>query len=253
MNITTSQKILLPIISLSVAFTMLAFQHIENSAQPIQFAPQENPVVIELFTSQSCHTCNSADVVANTIKDYENVIMLSYHVDYWDDLGWKDTFSDSRHTDYQRKYENMLNQPAFTPQMIVNGASEFDGNSIRLLNNSLKEKSTTEQLMTPEITRNGNSLEISYNLTAGLNYSKAYALLLMDSYEMDMDKGPNAGMKLVNPNVVLQKIPLQTGINEGAHTFELPKTVRENDKLKVAILLQDDHMKVIGASITTAL
>ena len=253
MNITTSQKILLPILSLSVAFCMLAFQHIENSSQPIHFSPQENPVVIELFTSQSCYTCNNADAVANAIKDYENVIVLSYHVDYWNSLGWKDTFSDSRHSDYQRKYENKLHQPSFTPQMIVNGTTEFDGTNIRLLNNSLKEKSTTEQLTSPTASRYGRTVKMSYDLKSHQEFTNAYALLLMDSFEIDINKSPNTNMTLVNPNVVLKKVPLKISVEKGIQTFELPSIVNENNKFKVALLLQDDNMTVVAASIATVL
>ncbi|WP_298953756.1 DUF1223 domain-containing protein [uncultured Nonlabens sp.] len=251
MNITTSQKILLPIISLSVAFCMLAFQHIENSSQPIQFSPQENPVVIELFTSQSCYTCNNADAVAHKIKDYKNVILLSYHVDYWNSLGWKDIFSDSTHTDYQRMYENKLEQPSFTPQMVVNGKTQFDGTNIRLLNNSLKEKSTTEPLLSPTALRNGRAIEMFYDLDKNHNYSSAYALLLMDSFKIDINKNPYMNMTLVNPNVVLKKVPLKTSVKKGVLTFELPSMVNENNKFKVALLLQDENMTVVAASIAT--
>lgn len=253
MNITTSQKILLPILSLSVAFCMLAFQHIENSSQPIQFSPQKNPIVIELFTSQSCYTCNNADAVANAIKDYENVIVLSYHVDYWNSLGWKDTFSDARHTDYQRSYENKLHQPSFTPQMIVNGTTEFDGTNIRMLNNSLKKTSTTEKLMSPTASRNGRTIDVSYNLESNQDFTDAYALLLMDSFEIDINKSPNTNMTLVNPNVVLKKVPLKTSVEKGIQTFELPNMINENNKFKVALLLQDENMTVVAASMATVL
>src|SRR5258706_14483316 len=71
-----------------------------------------NPVVVELFESQGCSSCppseRTVDELAREFGD--SVILLVFHVDYWDHLGWKDTFSDKRYTDRQTQYGRAFGQ-----------------------------------------------------------------------------------------------------------------------------------------------
>jgi hypothetical protein len=247
-------KVFIPLLSLFGAFSILAFQHIENSSEPIPVAPQSNPIVLELFTSQSCPNCENADFLANTIKDYENVIVLSYHIDYWNQLGWMDTFSDSNHTNYQRDYERRFDRNLYAPQMVVNGRLEFDGANIRLLNSSLKKQSTTEKLSTPQIKRDENkSVSVSYDFFTEKKYDKAYALLIIDSHNVAIDNGPNIGKIMTNTNIVINRTPLQMNSSKGNYTFELPPNITETDQFKVAIILQDNNLNIIGASVSKIL
>ncbi|QJP35736.1 DUF1223 domain-containing protein [Nonlabens sp. Ci31] len=251
MYIAPSYKVVIPILSLFGALSILAFQHIENSSEPIPVAPQNNPVVLELFTSQSCPTCENADIIVNTIKDYENVIVLSYHIDYWNQLGWIDTFSDANHTNYQRKYERRFDRNSYAPQMVVNGKSEFDGTNIRLLNGSLKKQSTTEKLLTPKIYREENkSVSVYYDFFTEKKYDKAYALLIMDSCDVAIDNGPNIGKMMTNTNIVINRVPLQLDNSKGNYTFKLPPNLKETDQFKVAIILQDNNLNMVGAAVS---
>lgn len=89
---------------------------------------RKSPVVVELFTSQSCSSCPPADRILDAISSHENVIALGFHVDYWDHLDWKDTFSREFATDRQRGYAKARNTVRiFTPQMVVNGDKDFTG------------------------------------------------------------------------------------------------------------------------------
>jgi len=246
-----SYKVFVPILSLFGAFSILAFQHIENSSEPIPVAPQDNPIVLELFTSQSCPTCENADILANTIKDYKNVIVLSYHIDYWNQLGWIDPFSDASHTDYQRNYERRFDRNSYAPQLVVNGESEFDGTNIRLLNASLKKQSTIEKLLAPRIQRNENkSVGVSYDFFTEIKYDKAFALLIMDSCDVAIDNGPNIGKMMTNTNIVINRAPLRMDSSRGHYTFELPPNVTGTDQFKVAIILQDKNLNIVGASVS---
>jgi hypothetical protein len=91
-----------------------------------------SPSVVELFTSEGCSSCPSADkLVAVAQKEFnENTIVLSYHVNYWDRLGWKDPFSKAAYTDRQRQYAEHLHlESVYTPQAIVNGKTAFVGSN----------------------------------------------------------------------------------------------------------------------------
>jgi hypothetical protein len=88
----------------------------------------ENPVVVELFTSQGCASCPAADKILKEIAAQNNVIALACHVTYWDYLGWRDTLSRDFCTERQRGYaaQNPSHR-VYTPQMLINGQGAFIG------------------------------------------------------------------------------------------------------------------------------
>lgn len=88
----------------------------------------DGPVVLELFTSQGCSSCPPADELLTEISSDPSILPLSFHVDYWDNLGWKDVFSSSASTKRQWNYARALGSPSvFTPQLIVDGKASVVG------------------------------------------------------------------------------------------------------------------------------
>src|SRR5580698_1844509 len=88
------------------------------------------PVLVELFTSQGCASCGAADPLIGKLVDRPNVIALTWSVDYWDYLGWKDTFAKPEFTDRQRAYDKRFGlQDVYTPQVIVGGAAQTTGDN----------------------------------------------------------------------------------------------------------------------------
>jgi len=85
--------------------------------------------VAELFTSQGCSSCPLADRVLDDIANSNNdIITLAYHVDYWDYIGWRDTFGNAQNTKLQNNYSKALGiTPQYTPQLIINGQKEIIG------------------------------------------------------------------------------------------------------------------------------
>lgn len=93
-----------------------------------QAAAGERNVVVELFTSQGCALCPPADSLLAELSRQENVVALSFHVDYWNYIGWKDPFSSRESTERQRGYGRTLKKRyVYTPQMIVDGKAEVVG------------------------------------------------------------------------------------------------------------------------------
>ena len=90
------------------------------------------PVVVELFTSQSCSSCPPADALLAELARRDDVIALGFHISYWDGPGWRDPFSSQSSTDRQRVYARLLALgQVYTPQMVVDGAREMVGSDRR--------------------------------------------------------------------------------------------------------------------------
>jgi hypothetical protein len=86
------------------------------------------PVVVELFTSQSCSSCPPADALLDELAPRGDVIVLGFHISYWDGPGWKDPFSSQSSTERQRAYARLFGlSQVYTPQMVVDGAREMVG------------------------------------------------------------------------------------------------------------------------------
>ncbi len=86
------------------------------------------PTVVELFTAQGCGSCGKANAYLARLADRPGVIALTFNVDYWDYLGWKDTFAHPEFADRQRAYDKRLGErDVYTPQVIVGGAAQASG------------------------------------------------------------------------------------------------------------------------------
>src|ERR1700750_3357290 len=97
--------------------------------------------VLELFTSEGCSSCPPADRLLPQLASADaKILPLSFHVDYWDRLGWKDPFSNAAFSERQRAYINTLKiDGAYTPQMIVNGVDECTGSDKAALGSKLNK------------------------------------------------------------------------------------------------------------------
>ncbi len=99
-----------------------------NTAEPTSAAP----VLIELYTSQGCSSCPPAEALLNSwgmdLFKAHKALPLAFHVDYWDNLGWKDAFSAAFASERQRRHSLFYNaESTFTPEMVVNGQLGFNG------------------------------------------------------------------------------------------------------------------------------
>src|SRR5690348_11228611 len=99
-------------------------------------APGNGPVVVELFTSQGCSSCPPADRLLSKLGEDPRfagkVLPLSFHVDYWNSIGWQDPFSSARWSARQNDYARAFRSDRiYTPQTVVNGTSECVGNDER--------------------------------------------------------------------------------------------------------------------------
>src|ERR1700745_4480183 len=93
---------------------------------------QPRPVVVELFTSQGCSSCPPADAYVGRLSARSDVLALAFHVDYWDDLGWRDRFALVPSVERQNIYaRNLRRSTVYTPQLVVYGRVDLLGSGWR--------------------------------------------------------------------------------------------------------------------------
>ncbi len=125
-------------------------------------AAYERQVVLELFTAQGCAACPPADAMMAQLAMREDVIALSLHVDYWDYIGWADTFALPEHTERQKRYARRNgHHTIYTPQVIVNGADVIEGFRVMQVMNAIEAHRNQQAPIVLELTRaDSGALEI---------------------------------------------------------------------------------------------
>src|SRR5947209_15274268 len=119
--------------------------------KPAPGKAQRKTVVVELFTSEGCSSCPPADELLTRINGQESlngavIIPLGFHVDYWNSLGWQDRFSSHAYSQRQQEYAQKFKiEGPYTPQMVVDGANEFVGNSSSRAQTTIAEAAARPQ------------------------------------------------------------------------------------------------------------
>jgi hypothetical protein len=122
---------------LPVALLILCNAPVSNTkAQTPAGEADRKPVIVELFTSEGCSTCPPADELLQKLEAQQpvagaEIVPLEVHVDYWNHDGWNDPYSSAEWTERQTVYRTIFNQTEYTPQMIVDGQSQFVGSNGR--------------------------------------------------------------------------------------------------------------------------
>ena len=219
---------------------------------------QFQPVaVLELFTSQGCSSCPSADrLLARTInsagKTGKNLFALSFHVDYWNRLGWADPFSTKEYSDRQSEYASQLNlNSVYTPQMIVNGSREFTGSDERALEDALNRSLKTNTLaafttLSANIENNAAPI-VKFSLEGDYINCRINLALVSLSETTAIKRGENGGLTLTNENIVRQfiSVPATTA---GEISFKADPLHPGNNTAIVAYIQNNSDMKIIGAA-----
>ena len=142
------------------------------------------PVIYELFTSQGCSSCPPADKIVSEIADTPGLLVLSYHITYWNRLGWTDPYSFEDATIRQRSYARAFNtRRVYTPQGIVQGQYDVVGNSPEKVAKALANASEGKHWIAAKLMKQHNSLTFELPATAKTN-----AELLLIGYQKQAQK-----------------------------------------------------------------
>lgn len=206
--------------------------------------------VVELFTSQGCSSCPPADRLLAELADQGNIFALSFHVDYWDYLGWKDPYSNKKFSERQRKYSKILNSSVYTPQMVINGNSQGVGsreNKIRpLLQKALKQRAKASiKLEAYPAKDNQVAFDYESHTQAKGNYVINLALVERN-VSTSVKRGENRGRVLEHDNAVRHFFTTEKLTS--TETFPIPTDSNPKELAIIAYLQNASDGTIIGAS-----
>jgi hypothetical protein len=208
-------------------------------------------VTIELFTSQGCSSCPPADAVLGNLARRADIVALSFHVDYWNYIGWKDPFSSAQPTERQRAYARALNQNSiYTPEMVVDGLAHTPGVYQGKLASLIEQ---ARQIPTPRATpilslNGGNTLSVGLvDHRLDTRSADVFLALYDQEHKTPVPRGENEGRTLNNFNVVrrFEKIATWDGTQANLTIHDVSLAPSQG----LAVLIQrPDNGPMIGSA-----
>jgi hypothetical protein len=207
------------------------------SASRVRAETSPAPVVLELFTSQGCSSCPPADALLGELSRHPGVIGLSWHVDYWNNLGWRDPFARREWTDRQREYARRLNAEVYTPALVVNGAAILVGSNKAAVYQAIEQAAVPRVAVALRRTSSG--------LEGEIGATSAPVTGLLATYDPEQSTpvgaGENGGRRLTEYRIVREVVEL----DRLGPRLTLPAVPGNRG---VVLLLRDASWRVIGAA-----
>ena len=230
-------------------------QQISSNSQPENVNNKnKTPVLVELFTSEGCSSCPPADrVLAQLESEQPNknaeIITLALHVDYWDNIGWKDKYSSALYSQRQSVYGRALKlNQIYTPQMIVDGQKQFVGSNLSEANKAISD-SAKLQKANIELANTENNLKIKISDVPTHENASVFLAIAEDNLSTSVKGGENSGRKLDHTSVVreLRSVGL---ITPQQNSFETETTVQiqpdwKKENLKFVVFVQENGTRRI--------
>jgi len=211
------------------------------SAAPAYAGQVNTSQVVELFTSQGCSSCPPSNDLLKSIAEDDDVLALTYSVEYWDYLGWKDTFADPSFSQRQRSYSTAIGHGrVYTPQMVVNGVWDKP----RVTKGQIKGDIVSTPA--PPLTLNDNG-RFSIGESNGIKGEIVFVTFVPGDQSVAVSRGENGGRTLTMSNVVTGVSKLGDYDGE-AKDFE--KSVRSGEAYAVILHSPDNGPVLAAASYT---
>ena len=252
------KKIIIPTLALTalffVAFMSLSHKKVKRSTSSDVVNSYEPVIVLELFTSQGCSSCPPADVLLNSAKEQypEKVFALSYHVDYWNYIGWEDPFSKAAFTKKQRYYNQKFRYRSnYTPQLVVNGKEHFVGSDATKLSKKIAEYGKLQaanSIVISNVNQNGQTIDFNYKIDGKLAEKKLRAVLVLDERTTSVKRGENRNRVLKNANIVVAEKYIELNNTAGNNTITIPPIVAAKDKITLLLVTENEAADITGAA-----
>ena len=227
--------------ALSIGAAAIAAPFLITNAE----AASDSPVLVELFTSQGCSSCPAADKLAATLT---GAIVVSFNVDYWDYLGWRDTLAKPEYTQRQMDYaKSRGDNDVYTPQMIIDGADHAVGSSQASVTNAISAAYKSQSKIPMTLT--ANDMELIVDLGAGEAVGEATLWLMAIAPEVvvKIERGENSGKEISYHNVVRKLLPAGMWNGQSAKlTFPRSAIITDDVKMCLAVLQMGKVGQVLG-------
>ena len=228
-------------------------------------------IVVELFTSEGCSSCPPADRLLSELArtqpiDGAEILVLGQHVDYWNQLGWRDPFSSETFTKRQHAYARSYgNHRVYTPQMIVDGIDEFVGGdrsrALGAIRRAALDAKATVKLELSSTTSGApkGSLQLRVEIsdpprpTTG-EPAEVLLAITQNAVLTQVTDGENAGRKLRHDGVVRELWSIGRIVGPLRQPFEADPLIRLRpewgaEPLRVVVFVQEQHSRrVLGAA-----
>lgn len=218
-----------------------------QSPSMLSLPETDAPLVVELFTSQSCSSCPPADFLLGELNKHSNIIAFSCHVTYWDHLNWRDTLSRKFCTNRQRAYAQFQDKrQVYTPQMVVNGEFEFVGSNRMDVMRYVSLAGKTVQPIA--LTLNGKTLSATFpDLGQDAPKQTLWLIRYHATDTVSIPSGENRGKTITYTNSIenLEQVGTWDG-NAQTLSFKRPDGEAENPGY--ALIAQPQGFGVISAA-----
>lgn len=244
-------KTLLPFPSLRQMVHMLsAWACAAAVLSPVQATAQQGTpgVLVELYTSQGCSACPPADAMMHDLATRDDVIALALHVDYWDYIGWKDTFAHPAYTARQKAYAHAQGaRHVYTPQMIIGGHDVIVGAKPMKLGEHLTAHLRNDAPLELSVRRDSDQLRVSApTLAEGARGPLGvHVVRYMSKAKVDITRGENAGRTLQHANVVTD----WQVVAEWSGREPLDMTVQLSGSEPVVVIVQEKGPRAVLAAV----
>jgi hypothetical protein len=216
----------------------------------------KSPVLVELFTSEGCSSCPPADqLLARIQKAAPSAIVLSEHVTYWNNLGWKDPYSSGVSTERQSDYVQRLRlESSYTPQMVVDGTYEFVGSDASAASHAIEKASMSAAtpITISDVNIKGDRLTYEIETGAVAKDAELMAVLAQDEGEEHVANGENGGRVLRHVQIarVIQQVATVKSDQSyrGSFSLNVPPLVAGSGWHLVVFLQQGSGGPILGVA-----
>lgn len=213
------------------------------------------PVVVALYTSEGCSSCPPADQALTSLasaarEDGVSVIPLSFHVDYWNYIGWADPYSTAENSRRQQQLARALGSRVYTPQAFVDGRTELVGSDRNGMDERIKEAARAPKSPVVLGSRTeGKTVIVDVSSPALASGTEVVVALTQARAEVTVTRGENSGKRLVHTNVV-RALSVTSGVAGGAAHVKLaiPDGMPRDGARVVAFVEDASTMRVLGAA-----
>lgn len=204
----------------------------------------DSKIVVELFTSQGCSSCPPADKLLGELAENSKYLALSFPVDYWDYLGWRDTLAKPANSKRQRGYSERGSHEVYTPQVVVNGVTQVVGSDRRAIENAAS-KPVKGKLVPVTLVKNGSSVDIEVG-TGDNAPAVVWLLAISQTKPVAIGRGENHGRTVTYHNVVRSWRKLADWNGTPIKNSVALKDIGSGDTDMIAVLVQPGSMENPG-------